>query len=48
MRRRTPIREGPEADAMARWLRIASILLAAIALSIPPLFWGIAASLTPE
>lgn len=46
-RRSTRIREGPRAAAIARRLRIAAILLAAITLTTPALFWWLGASLTP-
>ena len=48
LRRRGRVREGAEAAAIARRLRLASILLGAITLAIPLLFWWLAASLTPS
>jgi len=48
LRRRTVVREGAEADSIARRLRIGAILLGAIALAIPLLFWWLAATLTPR
>jgi hypothetical protein len=48
LRQRTEVRRGAEADSIARRLRIAAIVLGAIALAIPPLFWWLAATLTPS
>ena len=41
------VREGDEAAAMARRLRLLAIVLGAIALTIPALFWWLAVRLTP-
>lgn len=45
--RRVRVREGSDAEAIARRLRIGSIVLGCIALSIPLLFWWLAVTLTP-
>ena len=48
LRRRTVVREGAEAASMARKFRIAAIVLAAITLAVPVLFWWLATTLTPS
>lgn len=45
--RRTRVRQGAEAHAMARSLRLVAIVMAFIALAIPAIFWWLGATLTP-
>lgn len=46
--RKIGLRKGAEAHAAARTLRFVSIVLGAIALGIPVLFWWLAVTLTPQ
>ena len=45
---RRGVREGPEAHKMARNLRIVAIVMGALALLIPVVFWWLGTTLTPS